>query len=266
MENNTILTDNQLNEVIDVLGETKNETDTLLAAIEAQHANDDNSNAPLEEGEAVYVSPGTILAEEDNDDNFLDFNHFENIDTAIDDIVNDNLKTALSENYNLSDEEVLKFANLIMRVRADEKFNMFPDLPENLQKYIIDMADEQKIPLTNRQKFYNFTAEMIINELIHDAELDALSIDLEKAMKELIPTPMEMYSEFNKDYIENEFLKVADEIKEKNPKTANNLLAMRSGFIDAYTYSKMYELLNNPKIIKNIRNAPFVIITMRFYF
>lgn len=255
MENNTILTDNQLNEVIDVLGETKNETDTLLAAIEAQHANDDNSNAPLEEGEAVYVSPGTILAEEDNDDNFLDFNHFENIDTAIDDIVNDNLKTALSENYNLSDEEVLKFANLIMRVRADEKFNMFPDLPENLQKYIIDMADEQKIPLTNRQKFYNFTAEMIINELIHDAELDALSIDLEKAMKELIPTPMEMYSEFNKDYIENEFLKVADEIKEKNPKTANNLLAMRSGFIDAYTYSKMYELLNNPKIIKNIRRA-----------
>ena len=255
MENNTILTDNQLNEVIDVLGETKNETDTLLAAIEAQHANDDNSNAPLEEGEAVYVSPGTILAEEDNDDNFLDFNHFENIDTAIDDIVNDNLKTALSENYNLSDEEVLKFANLIMRVRADEKFNMFPDLPENLQKYIIDMADEQKIPLTNRQKFYNFTAEMIINELIHDAELDALSIDLEKAMKELIPTPMEMYSEFNKDYIENEFLKVADEIKEKNPKTANNLLAMRSGFIDAYTYSNMYELLNNPKIIKNIRNT-----------
>lgn len=255
MENNTILTDNQLNEVIDVLGETKNETDTLLATIEAQHANDDNSNAPLEEGEAVYVSPGTILAEEDNDDNFLDFNHFENIDTAIDDIVNDNLKTALSENYNLSDEEVLKFANLIMRVRADEKFNMFPDLPENLQKYIIDMADEQKIPLTNRQKFYNFTAEMIINELIHDAELDALSIDLEKAMKELIPTPMEMYSEFNKDYIENEFLKVADEIKEKNPKTASNLLAMRSGFIDAYTYSKMYELLNNPKIIKNIRRA-----------
>lgn len=117
------------------------------------------------------------------------------------------------------------------------------------------MAIEQNVPVSNRKEFYQFSAEMIIDELIHDAELDALSIDLEKAMKELIPSPTEMYSEFNRDYIENEFVKVAEKIKEENPKTAENLLAMRQGFIDAYTYSPMYEIFKNSKIQKNVRRA-----------
>lgn len=254
MENN-ILTENQLDKVIDTLEEAKNETDELLTKIEKEHADDDNSNAPLEEGEAICAAPGTILPEED-DKTFLDFNHFENIDTALDDIVNDNLKEALSSNYDLSDDEVLKFANLIMKVRAGEKdFNMFPELPKVLQQHIVDMTAEQKIPISQIAQFHQYMAKMIIDELIHDAELDALSIDLEKAMKELIPAPMEMYSEFNKDYIENEFLNVAEKIREENPKTADNLLAMRAGFIDAYTYSNMYEVLENSKIIKNIRRA-----------
>lgn len=256
MENKNILNETQLNEVIETLEEEKNETDELLAKIEEEHANDDNSNAPLEEGEGTYVSPGVLVSSGDDDESsILNFNHFENIDIALDDIVNDNLKDALASNYNLTDEEVLKFANLIMRVRAGEKFNMFPELPKVLQQHIIDMTAEQKIPVAQIPQFHQFSAQMIIDELIHDAELDALSIDLEKAMKELIPTPMEMYSEFNRDYIENEFLNVAEKIKEENPKTAENLLEMRNGFIDAYTYEPMYEALKNSKIVKNVRRS-----------
>lgn len=256
MENRNILNETQLNEVIETLEEEKNETDELLAKIEEEHANDDNSNAPLEEGEGTYVSPGVLVSSRDDDESsILNFNHFENIDTALDDIVNDNLKDTLASNYNLTDEEVLKFANLIMRVRSGEKFNIFPELPKVLQQHIIDMTAEQKIPVAQIPQFHQFSAQMIIDELIHDAELDALSIDLEKAMKELIPTPMEMYSEFNRDYIENEFLNVAEKIKEENPKTAENLLEMRNGFIDAYTYEPMYEALKNSKIVKNVRRS-----------
>lgn len=255
MENNTILTEEQVKQITDVLEESKNETDELLAKIEEEHAEEDNSNAPLEEGECTSPVQGAVLPEEDDDDTFLDFNHFENIDAALDDIINDNLKDALASNYDLSDDEVLKFANLIMRVRAGEKFNMFPELPKVLQKQITDMTAEQNIPIPQIAQFHQYMAQSIIDELIHDAELDALSIDLEKAMKELIPAPMEMYSEFNKDYIENEFINVADKIREENPRTADNLLAMRQGFIDAYTYSNMYKVLDNKKIIKNIRRA-----------
>lgn len=255
MESKTILTENELSTLIEVLDESKNYTDNLCTIIEADHKDDDNSNAQLEEGEGEYIGNGVILPVTDDDDDISNFNHFENIDSVLDDIINDNLKNSLATNYDLSDEEVLKFVNLITRVRANEKFNIFPELPEVLQKHIINIANEQNIPLANRQQFYKFTAEMIIDELINDAELDALSIDLEKAMKELLPAPMEMYSEFNKEYIENEFPNVAEKIKEENPKTAYNLLAMRDGFIEGYTFSNMYEVFKNNKIVKNIRRA-----------
>lgn len=252
-EGTTILSDEQLNSVIDKLSETKNETDTLLETIELEHSNDDNSDAPLEEGEAEYIGDGILLG--DGDSKVLDFNHFENIDSSLDEIINNNIKENLSENYNMSDEEVIKFANLIMKIRAKEKINIYSELPQSVKAHIDAMVEEQNVPLKDRANVLEYTSKLIIEELINDAELDSLAIDMEQAMKELVPAPLEIYSEFNKDYIENEFLKVAENIKEENPKTAENLLAMRRGYIDAYTYEPMYEVFNNSKIQKNIRRA-----------
>jgi len=243
----------ELDLVVNKLEESRNEIDNLMEEIEKEYEDYDNSNDPLEEGEAEFIGDGVLM--ENSSSNILDFNHFENIDNALDEIIDNNLKDALATNYNLSDDEVIKFANLIMRSRNNDMSNMFDDLPAEVQKHIKEMADEQHIPIADRKQFYQFSAEMIVNELIHDAELDALSIDLEKAMKELIPAPMEMYSEFNKEYIEDEFPKVAESIREEHPKKADNLMAMRQGFIDAYTYSTMHQLLDNNKIVKNVRKA-----------
>lgn len=257
-EKNTTLTNDQLQSVIDILEESKNEADLLLEQIEKEHENDDNSNAPLEEGIGEYIGDGVIMPVDDDDDDDLDFNHFENIDAALDEIITNNLKDSLAANYNdLSEEEIIRFANLIMKARSNDskKFNMYNELPVQIQDQIKQMAVDQHIPVHQRNQFYRFTAELMIDELVSDAELDALSIDLEKAMAELVPAPMEMYSEFNKEYIENEFIKVADNIREENPKTADNLLAMREGFIHAYTYENMYEVFKNNKIIKNVRRA-----------
>lgn len=252
-EGTTILSNDQLNSIVDTLSESKNETDVLLEKIEEEHSNDDNSNAPLEEGEAEYIGDGIIMG--DGDSNPLKFNHFENIDTALDEIINNNIKENLSDTYDLSDEEVIKFANLITKVRANEKVNVYSELPKSIKTHIDSMVEEQNVPLKNKAAVLEYTAKLVIDELISDAELDSLSIDMEQAMKELVPAPLEIYSEFNRDYIENEFLKVAEKIKEENPKTAENLLAMRRGYIDAYTYESMYETLNNSKIVKNIRRA-----------
>lgn len=250
---NTMLTDEQVLKIASTVEESKNETDSLLSRIEAEYANIDNSNAPLEEGEAQFISDGLYMeAEESNE---IDFNHFDSIDKSIDDIINDNIKDNIAQEYNLSDEEVIKFINLITRIRNKEKFNVYNELPEVLKKQVDDMVKSQNIPLNQKPNLLKVTAQLLVEEIMKDAELDSLSIDFEKAMKELIPSPMEMYSEFNKDYIENEFVKVAEKIKDENPKVSNNLLAMRKGYIDAYTYEPMYELFNNPKIQKNIRRA-----------
>ena len=76
-----------------------------------------------------------------------------------------------------------------------------------------------------------------------------------------------MYSETNRDYIENEFLKTVDSINEqlktetdsekieKLNNISKNLLGMRKGYIDAYTYEPMYELFKDFKVLNKIRKA-----------
>ena len=71
----SILTNDQLKQITDVLAENKSEADKLLEQIEKEHENDDNSNAPLEEGLVEY-NPNGILTEVEDED----FDHFENID------------------------------------------------------------------------------------------------------------------------------------------------------------------------------------------
>lgn len=253
LDRQDILTDDQLSQVSKVLEENKNETDSLLEQIEKDHENYDNSNAPLEEGEGQYIGDGIIMG--DGESNKMDFNHFDNIDSNLDDIIEENLKDNLSNNYNISDDEALTFANLILKVRKGENVDIFNNLPKELKEIIINMATEQNIPEDNKEQFLQYASKMFIDTMIKDAELNTLSIDLEKAMKELIPTPTEMYSETNKEYIENEFPKVAEKIKETDPKKAQHLLDMRQGFIDAYTFDPMFKLLDISKVLKNIRRS-----------
>lgn len=261
----SILTNDQLKQITDVLAENKSEADKLLEQIEKEHENDDNSNAPLEEGLVEY-NPNGILTEVEDDD----FDHFENIDIDninIDGVIQDNLKTTLGDAFEMNDEEVLAFNNIITRVRNKENFNVYKELPKPLKDYINTLLDEQGIPVKERYQYTAGMAKMFIDELISDAEFDAVSIDLQKALNELVPTPGEMYSETNRDYIENEFLKTVDSINEqlktetdpekieKLNNISKNLLGMRKGYIDAYTYEPMYELFKDFKVLNRVRKA-----------
>lgn len=244
----------EIDAVAKVVEENKNDRDYLLDIIEQETANYDNSNAPLEEGTAEYVNDGVLM--EVNDDKEFEFDHFDNIDSTIDKIIDDNIADNLAKNYNLSDQDVVKFASVITRLRAKEKFNVYAELPDELKTYIDNIVMEQKdLSMTNQVKARQAVAKMVLEELIADAELDSISIDLEKAMQELMPGPVELYSEFNKEYIENDLLGVAEKLKEEHPKKAQNLLDMRRGYIDAYTYDPLYKILENGKIVKNIRRA-----------
>lgn len=247
----TILNNNQLQQVLDTLENNKNETDTLLEKIEKEHENDDNSNAPLEEGIGTYITEGTIIEDSIDDD----ISCFDNLNSSLDEILEDNLKNTLNSNYNISNEEAITFANLIIKARNGENVDVYNNLPKELKSYINNIATEQKIPDNNKKQFLHFAAKSIIDEMVKDAEISLLSFDLEKAMQEMLPTPTEMYSEANKEYIENEFPKVAEKIKEESPEKAQNLLDMRQGYIDAYTFDTMYQILNNSKVFKNVRRS-----------
>lgn len=252
--NDIILSDSELKSVITTLEENKSENDILFEKIEAETANKDNSNAPLEEGEAEYISDGVLM--ELNSES--DFSNLENINEKLDDLVNDSIKETISSNYDMTDDEVFNFSNLIISYKNTEnksKFAVYNNLPEVIKKQINDMVPTKDLTMKDRFTALEYASRLLLDELISDAELNTLSIDIEEAMKELIPAPLEMYSEFNRDYIENEFITVAEKIKEENPKTAENLLAMRQGYIDSYTHELMYEVFKKSKIQKHIRRA-----------
>lgn len=246
------VTDSNIKEMVEVLSKNRDNED-IIKVDESQKYSDsiDNSNMKLEEGTAEYISDGVIMENEDNDD----FNHFENLESNIDDIIEDQVKTNLSNKYDLNDDDALNLLMIIKKVRNNEKIDVYNNLPESIKNHINKIAEEQNIPKANKNKFLHFMADSIISEFINDMEIDALSIDFEKALAELVPTPAEMYSETNRDYIENEFLKVAEKLQENNPNQAKNLLDMRQGYIDAYKFTPLYESLENSKILKNIRRC-----------
>ena len=249
--NETILTENQLTEIVEKLEETRNEVDLVMPEDAETSYIPDDIDLSLQEGEGVYLGDGIIMEDEIE----LSQGELDKLNESIENIVTDNIKENISKNYDLSDEDALKFAEVISRVRNNEKFNVYDELPTQLKTFIDMTVKDQNIPSKDRRAVLNYTAKLLIDELISDSEFDALSVDLEKAMKELIPAPLEMYSETNRDYIENEFLRIAEKIKDDEPKKAQNLLDMRKGYIDAYTFEPMYELFKDSKVVKNIRRV-----------
>ena len=247
-----ILTDKEVKKLSDSLEDYRNENDKLMQQIEEEHKDDDNSNAELEHGTAEMVSDGVPM-EIDED---LDFSDLDNLDLNMDDLVAKRLQTNIGDSYQISDEEAVEFANAIMEYKKNKKTPIYHRLPEEVKKMVDKMVEEaDSIPKSKKNLYLEYTAKAVVNELVNDAELDALTLDLDKAMKELLPTAEEMYSETNRDYIENKFPEVAESIRAENPDKADNLLAMRQGFIDSYTFDPMYKLLDNSKIIKAIRRC-----------
>lgn len=247
------LTDDQLKQVVSTLEETKSDTDKELEQIEKESANEDNSNAPLEEGTGQYISDGVIMPINDEEDD--EFSDLDNIDIDVEELLQESIKTEMGNKFDLSDEDTLKFATVINRVRANEDFNVYKDLPDPIKENINKAMDEEGIAKSDRYLYLNNFARMLIEEIISDSEFNALSIDLEKAMGEVLPTPLEMYSETNRDYIENKFLEVAEKIKEEDPTRAQNLINMRLGYIHAYNFDNMYDTLDNTNVINKIRKA-----------
>lgn len=248
------LTDDQLKQVVSTLEETKSDTDKELEQIEKDCNNKDNSNAPLEEGTGQYISDGVIMPVNDEEEND-EFSDLDNIDIDVEGLLQESIKSEMSNKFDLSDEDTLKFASVINRVRANEDFNVYKELPDPIKENINKAMDEEGIAKSDRYLYLNNFARMLIEEIISDSEFNALSIDLEKAMGEVLPTPLEMYSETNRDYIENKFLEVAEKIKEEDPIRAQNLINMRLGYIHAYKFDNMYDILDNTNVINKIRKA-----------
>lgn len=249
--NEATITDEQIEQVVEVLEENRNETDELLLKIEEEYKDYDNSNDPLEDGVGEYVSDGVVLPlEEDEDD---EFSHLDNLDSTIEELYDENIKNIISDKLEISDEEALNLFDVIKKVQNNEPVKVYENLPSKLKQAVEKLCDQEKVDPLYKDQILEYTAKNIINEIINES---VMSLDLEKAMEEFLPSTVgELYTETNKEYIEEEFPKIVEQIKEEHPKQAENLMAMRQGFIHSYTFEPMYELLKNSKVVKNVRRS-----------
>lgn len=261
MEKETILTEEQLTQLTDVLENSRNETDQLLLDIEKEHENDDNSNGPLESGVAEFVNGVALNTNEESDYEIPDID-IDNIDMnevneTLEKMIDNNIQDAVIEKYGLEGEQAFKFANIIIDIRHNKNVkNIYESLPEQIKEKIDEVTAQQgnNLPKGMSKKVYKeYLSKVILQELIKEMELDA--IDLEKAMQDLVPTPTEMYSETSREYIEDKFPEVAEKIKEDYPENAKRLMDMRQGYMDAYTFEPMYELFKKSKIVKTVRRS-----------
>ena len=158
---------------------------------------------------------------------------------------------ATTEEYELPDIEGMGLMKTILRVRNGEKFNIYESLPPNVQKEVDNLLKESGRPLTFSTR--EEVAKFIIDGMISDINLEKEFIDFQENLsKELnIPEITEFYSEAIKTQMEDELLKIADEVEKEDPDKAESLRRVSQAYTDSYTYTRILDGLENNSKIRN---------------
>ena len=158
-----------------------------------------------------------------------------------DEVVEDRVKDQMSAMFDLPDEEMIDFCQLINEYRKDKSSvpNVYYRMPESVKRIIQNVGVEQGVPWTE----YNRVARMFMDELISQAELDDIFVDFERSLNEAlkIPTLSDMYSEHTKEVMDVKIPEIIEKIKDTEPENAKTLERIRDEFHDAYSLKRLKE-------------------------
>lgn len=152
-----------------------------------------------------------------------------------DEDVNDRIKENLDGFLDLPEIEMVEFCNFISKYRKDkDKYpDVFSQLPQTLKTMIINLAIEQHVPFTE----HNRMAKMFLDEIVSQAEMDEVFVDIEKSLNEAlkIPTIADMYSEHTNEVMNVKIPEIIEKIKDTEPENAKMLEDIRGVFQKAYS-------------------------------
>lgn len=152
-----------------------------------------------------------------------------------DEDVNDRIKENLDGFLDLPEIEMVEFCNFISKYRRDkDKYpDVFSQLPQTLKTMIINLAIEQHVPFTE----HNRMAKMFLDEIVSQAEMDEVFVDIEKSLNEAlkIPTIADMYSEHTNEVMNVKIPEIIEKIKDTEPENAKMLEDIRGVFQKAYS-------------------------------
>ena len=140
----------------------------------------------------------------------------------------------------LPEVEMIEFCSLITKYRKDKNIpNVYSQLPQTFKNMISNLCLEQKIPFTE----YNHMAKMFLDEIVSQAEMDEVFIDIEKSLNEAlkIPTIADMYSEHTNEVMNVKIPEIIEKIKDTEPENAKMLESVREQFQKAYSLELLRE-------------------------
>lgn len=157
---------------------------------------------------------------------------------------------------NLPLEEVSKILEINNRIKKNEKFSVYNELPPYFKSKLRIEAGKLGIPATDHRTL-NMMARSAIQTLISEANIDKGFDELQEELKKVtnIPNVPDIYMENLRTAMESSMLKNAEKYKETKPELYEKLKKVSGEFTSAYMLDKQYNYIkeNNSKLTKFIK-------------
>ena len=245
MEDNKIMTDEELEAVVNAASEAVSEDVKDIRNINVEV----NENAELGVG---TVSDDSLISEviEPKTSNISLFDIGEDkpeVSDADIDVAADTIK----KEFDLSDEDVLRLIDIFKNI-DDKNYHVYHNLPDKMKNAVTTLMVENKLD----PKAAETISRTIIKEVMTEAGINNALIDLEKAIDEAlnIPSIVDMYSEHTRNVMENIIPETIEKIKDDFPDKADRLAAVKDAFTRSYNFEVCKEAyVNNARLRKAVR-------------
>lgn len=161
------------------------------------------------------------------------------------------LKSSLSNEYNLSDSDIAVVLDIISRRKNGEEVDILEELPIKLKAIISKLCAANGISSKEVMKSF---AEDLIDNIMYDANVTAEINNFNDTLKDAVKMPniMSLYGDQMRDYYEktlyNKAVEMKDSEDEKQVEDAEKIFKLCEAFTESYTYTKVKEaFLKNRK-------------------
>lgn len=258
MENKNILTDNELNDVVEAASEARESTDAVdMEKIKEEVEVDLDAKLEqvekISDGDPADLAATTVDTMPAADVSLFDIEGDQIIeDETAPELPSDSIASMAKDTYDLTDDEVISMLDIISNMKKDPKYPVYKNLPEKLKAVIREIAAKNAVPANQ----FNALARMVMLEFVSDSEIQSVFIDLEKSLNEAlkIPSVMDLYTEHTRTVMEENIPKMVEEIKDTEPEKAALLLKVKDEFTKSYTFSfAKEEYMQNSRVRKAVR-------------
>lgn len=258
MENKNILTDNELESIVNTAAESREDSEAVdMRKIKEEVEVD--LNAKLEQAEIVSdgdpadLAATTIDTMPTTNASLFDLEGDQVVEEeTAPDLPPNSIAAMAKDTYDLTDDEVINMLDIITNMKKDPKYPVYKNMPEKLKAVIREIAAKNAVPANQ----FNALARMVMLEFVSDSEIQNVFIDLEKSLNEALklPSVMDLYTEHTRTVMEENIPKMVEEIKDTEPEKADLLLKVKDAFTKSYTYSfAKEEYEKNSRVRKAVR-------------